>query len=109
MSSTPSPGFMLTIFYKAKDTARFDIDYYTKSHIPVTIDKWRPLGLINGYVVKVVGESEYSYYFNCTWKDQEHWEIAKAGKGDVEELKQDIKNFTDAWPTYTEGTVVDAW
>ncbi|ORY13376.1 hypothetical protein BCR34DRAFT_599918 [Clohesyomyces aquaticus] len=107
--TNPKPGFTLTVLYRLSESQTFDLDYYLSHHIPMTIGKWGPRGLINGYVTKTTGNSEFGYYFTATWKNEASWAKAQAAYEEMAEIMGDVKNVTSAEPIFVVGNVVGAW
>ncbi|KAF9769023.1 hypothetical protein IL306_013618 [Fusarium sp. DS 682] len=84
----------------------FDVDYYVNKHIPLA-EKEKPQGLVSGQVIKLGGDSPYQIYTILKWDSPASFQKASALE-ETKTIKDDMKNFTTAVPTYVIGETVAA-
>jgi uncharacterized protein (TIGR02118 family) len=93
---------MVTVMYPNQEGSRFDMDYYTGTHLPMVAERWGPLGLKGATIVKGLGGPEpgspatYQVMALVEFESGEAFEKAVATHG--EEIFADIPNFTDTQP-----------
>lgn len=66
---------------------------------------WGPQGLVSGQVIKLGGDSPYQIYTIITWDSLASFQKASASE-ESKQIKDDVKNFTTATPTYVIGETV---
>lgn len=79
--------------------ARFDIDYYLKTHMPLVKDRWGPHGLKSAQVLRGAAKPDgsapdYQMIALLTFGSLDDFKAA--GKAHGREVFADIANFTDA-------------
>jgi uncharacterized protein (TIGR02118 family) len=91
--------FVISVMYPP--SARFDLDYYLQTHMPLVRSRWNSLGLINATVLrgKGSGSGDPPVYpvialLNFERLEDFHSAVQQHGK----EVMGDIPNFTDAQP-----------
>jgi uncharacterized protein (TIGR02118 family) len=79
--------------------AKFDIDYYLKTHMPLVKDRWGPHGLKSAQVLRGAAKPDgsppdYQTIALLTFGSLDDFKAA--GKAHGREVFADIANFTDA-------------
>lgn len=100
---------MVTVMYPAGENARFDMDYYTKSHVPMVGDRWKACGLreakvLRGTGVPGGGPAPYSVMALLTFGSAQEFQRAVEQHGN--EVMGDIPNFTNVQPVIQINDVV---
>lgn len=104
MTSTAS------VLYPRQADAKFDMDYYLKTHMPLVEKHWKPLGLEKWQVVDfeatdAAGDAS-PYVVGCylTWTSKASQEAAAPSPGTAE-IMGDIPNFTNIKPILVSGAI----
>ena len=94
----------VTVMYPNEPGKKFDLDYYTGSHIPLVQRLLGPIGLVRGEVEKGVSGTDPNspppfvvighLYFNTT--EEVHAAFSTHGR----EIMGDIKNYTEIQPQF---------
>ncbi len=101
---------MVSVMYPNQAGSKFDMDYYTNTHLPLVAERWGPLGLKGATVVKGLAGPEpgspatYQVMALVEFETSEAFEKAVAAHG--EEIFGDIPNFTDTQPVVQINDVV---
>jgi uncharacterized protein (TIGR02118 family) len=79
--------------------AKFDVDYYLKTHMPLVKDRWGPHGLKSAQVLRGAAKPDgsppdYQTIALLTFGSLDDFKAA--GKAHGREVFADIANFTDA-------------
>lgn len=94
---------MLQVLYP--QDAKFDMDYYLSSHMPLVQKLWGPAGLKSWKVIKYPEDQPYSVQATLEWGDFE--DFVKASQGaQTAEILGDVKNFCDKDPILMPGQVL---
>ncbi|KAE8362744.1 hypothetical protein BDV27DRAFT_131007 [Aspergillus caelatus] len=99
----PSQRVVVQVIYPTSSTSKFSMDYYLNHHIPLVKSRWGHQGLQSWTVTAGVKDTGYDVQATMVWKDMEAFTNAK----DVDEVRADIKNFTDVTPYRWVGLLVD--
>lgn len=100
-----SKGAEVNVLYPAKEGAKFDLDYYLATHMPLVSKHWSGLGLKSWSVTKFGPESPYAISCHMVWESSEA--IQKALKEpSAAEIMADVENFASEKPTLIAGEVV---
>ncbi|KAJ4316993.1 hypothetical protein N0V84_007588 [Fusarium piperis] len=83
----------------------FDHDYYLKTHMPLVVESWGPLGLLSWEILNFPADAPYQVQATLKWKSVADFEAAAASPA-AEKVFGDIKNFTSAQPVLLKGDVV---
>lgn len=101
-----SSGLIVTFLYPRTSTSHFDLPYYLSHHIPTAKSLWEPLGMKTVYVSEMGdANAEYAVQATLIWTDRASWEQASSGPA-MQQLGDDVKNFTDVTPVLVVGTIV---
>ena len=85
--------------------AKFNMDYYMSTHMPLVQKKWGEFGLNSWKVVKFGDDAPYCVQATLEWGDVS--EFNKAANSDsAKEVLGDIPNFSDKDPVIMPGDVV---
>jgi uncharacterized protein (TIGR02118 family) len=88
---------LVSVMYPAG--AKFDVDYYLKTHMPLVKDRWGPHGLKSAQVLRGAAKPDgsppdYQTIALLTFGSLDDFKAA--GKAHGREVFADIANFTDA-------------
>jgi uncharacterized protein (TIGR02118 family) len=91
--------FVIGVMYPP--SAKFDLDYYLGTHIPLVHSRWDSLGLKNLSVLRGKGSPAgdsplYPVVALLSWESLDNFQAAVERHG--KEVMGDIPNFTDAKP-----------
>ncbi len=97
---------VVAVMYPNADGAKFDHDYYMRSHIPMVRRLWSPLGLQDLRVTRGIAGPDgagppYMAVAQLTFASMDTFKAAVAKHGD--EIFADIPKFTDAKPVMQFG------
>lgn len=96
---------VLNVVYPNDPSAKFDIDYYLKSHMPLVGKHWSSLGLTEWKIIQFSDSSApYRLQAILTWSDKAS--LDKALKEASAEVFGDVKNFTSVTPQTFSGEVI---
>jgi uncharacterized protein (TIGR02118 family) len=92
---------IVSVMYPATEGARFDMDYYLKTHVPLVGARWNPLGLREAKVLRGSsapggGAPKYSVIALLTFDSAQDFQRAVEQHG--KEVLGDIPNFTNVQP-----------
>lgn len=96
----------VTVLYPAKEGAKFDMDYYLKSHMPLVSQRWGPHGLKQWYVSDLrESKGTYSVQATLIWESGlDGFQKANAEHG--AEVMGDVANFSSEHPVIAVGGIV---
>ena len=97
----PSQAVVQFIYPKSA-ASTFNMEYYLNTHWPLVEKLWGPQGLLSWSVTTGGEEADYHVQAVVFW---ESLDVVK-NLTSVEEVMDDVRNFTDATPTRWVGTVV---
>ncbi|KAF1975123.1 hypothetical protein BU23DRAFT_552546 [Bimuria novae-zelandiae CBS 107.79] len=93
----------VSVLYPRK--AKFDMDYYLTSHMPLVKKSWSKYGL-EKYTVTQYDDPESPYSVGCLLEFNSLDSFKKAGAGpEAKEVFGDIPNFSDEQPSIIAGEV----
>lgn len=92
---------VIAVMYPSTERMRFDETYYMQSHIPLVLQRWQPLGLIDLQVLRGIpgldgATPTYTLMAFLTFGSMDQFKDAAAQHGT--EILADIPNFTDTTP-----------
>lgn len=92
---------VVSVLYPASPTARFDMDYYLKTHMPMVSARWKSSGLSDAKVLRGAaapggGAPAYSVIALLTFGSAEQFQRAIEQHG--EEIMGDVPKFTNLQP-----------
>lgn len=98
------------VIYPSDPDARFDMDYYLKTHMPLAAEQWKSFGLRDWKVVELGpgldGRSRpYSVATVMSWDSLDGLKAALASEA-FKVVVADVPNFTDLRPLFLTGDVV---
>ncbi|QIW97991.1 hypothetical protein AMS68_003509 [Peltaster fructicola] len=86
--------------------AKFDMDYYLQTHMPLVQKHWGPIGLKSWKITKI-GDADAPFIVQATLEWASMDEFKSASSGDTAKtVFGDIPNFCDKQPTVLTGSVV---
>ncbi|KAF2261862.1 hypothetical protein CC78DRAFT_535320 [Lojkania enalia] len=98
-------GTSTQVLYPRKEGATFDLDYYTKTHMPMVAKHWGKYGLKGWWVTKYNDDSPYVVGATMDWENSGC--VAEAMKdAGTPEIMADVKNFSSEMPVLVAGDVV---
>jgi len=101
--------FSVAVLYPNTEGAKFDLDYYTATHLPLVRRLLDPLGLRRLTYVEPItpgGPSPYRLVAQLHFDDADSAKKALSENG--AETQADIPNFTDIKPIFLMGEVHEA-
>jgi uncharacterized protein (TIGR02118 family) len=97
-------GAQVIVLYPRKDGAKFDLDYYHATHMPLVKDTWTQHGLQSFSIVQLAPDNQYSMAAILNFESQEH--LGKAmGDPATKKVMDDITNFSSEQPVIVAGNV----
>lgn len=97
-------GAQAIVLYPRKDGAKFDLDYYHSTHMPLAKTIWSPHGLKSFSVIQLGQDSQYSIAAIIDFESQEHMGKALADPK-TKEVMDDVPNFSSETPLFLSGNV----
>lgn len=95
----------VTVLYPRKDGAKFDMDYYLATHMPLVSKHWTKYGLKSYSVTQLSPDAPYSVQAAMEWENIGAFQ--KAGQGpEAKEIFADVANFSSETPILCAGEVV---
>ncbi|GFF99469.1 hypothetical protein IFM53868_10306 [Aspergillus udagawae] len=89
-----SQQVLVQVIYPTSAAPTFNMDYYLNNHIPLVKKRWGPQGLQSCIVTTGAKDAGYHVQAIMVWKDQASFENVTG----LEEVREDVKNFTDVAP-----------
>ncbi|KAJ9628136.1 uncharacterized protein PV06_05966 [Exophiala oligosperma] len=105
--------FHVQVLYPNDEGAKFDLDYYVKTHMPLVVEKWSKYGL-KGYNVTEYkpgpdgAKPKYSTSGTLIWDKPEDVQTAMGSGDDAAAIFGDIPNFSNVQPIILSGPIVDS-
>mgnify|MGYP004506117323 CR=1 FL=1 len=97
-------GTQVLVLYPRKDGAKFDLDYYHTTHMPLVKNTWTQHGLQSFSIVQFNPDNQYSFAAILNFESQEH--LGKAmGDPKTKEVMDDVQNFSSEQPVFVSGNV----
>ena len=100
----------VTVLYPNEQGKKFDLEYYTNSHIPMVQRLLGPMGLVRGELEKGVSGTDPNapppfvvvgnLYFNTT--EEVHAAFSAHGR----EIMGDVKNYTEIEPQFQISEII---
>ncbi|GAB7349215.1 hypothetical protein MBLNU459_g8379t2 [Dothideomycetes sp. NU459] len=85
--------------------AKFDMDYYLSTHMPLAQKHWAPLGMTSYKVLKFGDDQPYSVQATLEWPSVDAFVKATQAPA-TKEILGDVPNFSDKQPTIIPGEIV---
>lgn len=98
-------GATVTVLYPRKDGAKFDLDYYLATHMPLVDKHWKKHGLKSYSVTQLSPDAPYSVQATMEWESSEGFKGALGDAG-TKEIMGDVTNFSSESPVLVAGDVV---
>ena len=99
-----SNGAQVVVLYPRKDGAKFDLDYYHATHMPLVKKTWTQHGLKSFNVIQFSPENQYSIAAILDFESKEH--IGKAlAEPNTKEVMDEVPKFSSEQPTFLSGNV----
>lgn len=100
----------LTFLYPNDSQARYNMDYLIDKHMPMIQSHWEKSGLTSWAVTNFTPGPEgmppvYAFAANLVWDKKESLSAALGG-GDLEEIMDDVTNFSNKRPLILVGDTV---
>ena len=99
------PAATVTVLYPSGSDAKFDMDYYLSSHMPLAQKLWGKEGLKSWKVLKFGDDQPYSVQATLEFESVDDYSKAMASDG-TKEILADVPNFSNKSPTLMMGEVV---
>lgn len=99
-----SNGAQVIVLYPRKDDAKFDLDYYHATHMPLVKKSWSPHGLKQFSIVQLSQDNQYSIAAILDFESQEALGKAMAAP-ETKEVMDDVPNFSSEKPVIVAGNV----
>ncbi|CZT16803.1 uncharacterized protein RCC_02637 [Ramularia collo-cygni] len=96
-----APATVTVVYPKG---AKFNMDYYKSTHMPLVQKKWAPMGLTSWKVIKFSDDAEYCVQATLEFKDIQAFQAAASGE-EAKEVLGDVPNFSDKEPVILAGEV----
>ncbi|KAK3115254.1 hypothetical protein LTR53_005574 [Teratosphaeriaceae sp. CCFEE 6253] len=84
--------------------AKFNMDYYLSSHMPLVGKQLGPKGLTSWKVLDFGSEADFCVQATLEWESQKAFETA-AATPEMKEVLDDVPNFSDKSPMMLPGAV----
>jgi len=111
--TTHAGGAISTVLYANTPSFAFDMDYYTKTHMPLCMKIWGPHGLLSWQVMQcdmLADESRsrppFAVQAILQWSKLEDMEVLKAEKSKV--IFDDVKEYCNEDPVFMIGNQAGA-
>jgi len=97
-------GFTVTVVFPSDVDAKYDIDYYTKTHMPLIEKHWSKYGLQGWSVTKYVpgldgAPSPYAFGSEVFWSSEDGMKSAFRSP-EVAEIMDDVARFSNKRPIF---------
>jgi len=96
---------MATVTVLYPKGVKFNMDYYIKSHMPMVMKNWGPLGLQSWKVLSFGDGMPYAVQATLEFGSKEDFEKAGASP-EAKEVMGDVPNFSDKEPVLMLGDIV---
>ncbi|PPJ58264.1 hypothetical protein CBER1_07311 [Cercospora berteroae] len=84
--------------------AKFNMDYYKSTHMPLVQEKWGKFGLKSWKVLKFPDDAAYTVQATLEWDSISDFQNA-ATSPEAKEVLGDVPNFSDKEPVILAGEV----
>ncbi|CAK1354159.1 hypothetical protein CB0940_01943 [Cercospora beticola] len=84
--------------------AKFNMDYYKSTHMPLVQEKWGKHGLKSWKVIQFSNDSPYCVQATLEWDSLSDFQKA-GGSPEAKDVMADIPNFSDKEPVIMAGEV----
>jgi uncharacterized protein (TIGR02118 family) len=103
--------FHVNVLYPNDGDAKFDMDYYLKTHMPLVKSKWASFGLQGYQVIQAQpgpdgAKPQYSVLAVLIWEKGEDVAKALGDQDTTGPIMGDIPNFSNKQPIFVSGDVV---
>ncbi|KAL3481478.1 hypothetical protein BJX99DRAFT_253402 [Aspergillus californicus] len=103
-------SFTVTVVFPNDVDAKYDIDYYTKNHMPLIEKYWSKFGLKSWSVTKYIpgldgSPPAYSFGSEVCWESEQGMNQA-FGSPEAAEIMADVARFSNRPPTFLVGQVI---
>lgn len=100
----------VTVLYPNEDGAKFDMDYYLATHMPLVSENWQKYGLKGWEVIQFARGADgatplYQVQATLSWDSKEDFGKAMASE-EAKTVLGDISNFTNTQPVLIAGDVL---
>lgn len=99
----------VTVLYPSGDDAKFDLDYYLNTHMPLVSEHWAQYGLKGWEVIQFVKGADGAaplYQIQATLAFDTKEDFGKAmSSAEAKTVLGDIPNFTNTQPVLIAGDV----
>ncbi|KAF2212335.1 hypothetical protein CERZMDRAFT_112055 [Cercospora zeae-maydis SCOH1-5] len=95
-------GATVTVVYP--QGAKFNMDYYRSTHMPLVQEKWGKFGLKSWKVIKFGDDAAYCVQATLEWPSLADFQAA-ASAPEAKEVLGDVPNFSDKDPVILAGEV----
>ncbi|KAF1959361.1 hypothetical protein CC80DRAFT_440824 [Byssothecium circinans] len=89
------------VLYPSKEGAKFDLDYYTSTHMVLAEKTWKPHGLLS-WKVMTFAEGPYSVGAEVAFESLAAFQKAMQAP-DAKVVADDVKNFSSVEPVFVVG------
>ena len=102
----------ISVLYPAASDATFNMDYYTKTHMPLVMDTWGSEGMTGYKVVKMAGTATgdaapYTVLALLHFQSLQQFQTAAQGPN-AQKVMGDIPNFSNKEPVILIGEVTSS-
>ncbi|KAH7099089.1 hypothetical protein BKA62DRAFT_807323 [Auriculariales sp. MPI-PUGE-AT-0066] len=98
-------SFITYAAYPSTPGGRFDLNYYTATHMSIVSKHWKDQGLVSWDVTSFPTGGPYIALTTIVWKDAASAKKAMVPENGLQELVDDLPKFTDIKPVQFAGTV----
>lgn len=99
-----SNGAQVIVLYPRKDGAKFDLDYYHSTHMPLVKKSWSSLGLKSFTITQLSPDNQYSMAAILDFESQESIGKTMADPS-TKDVMGDVPNFSSEQPVIVAGNV----
>ncbi|KAF2281371.1 uncharacterized protein EI97DRAFT_429420 [Westerdykella ornata] len=108
-TTTATQKTIVTVLYPCKHDARFDLDYYLTTHMPLVKQHWQKHGLQSYRVVQMQADAPYSIMAQMEFASGEAFGMAVRDEEAMGEIRADVVRFSSEEPVIVRGEVVGGW
>lgn len=97
----------VTVLYPNEPDAKYDVDYYINSHMPLVGSTWKPFGMTSWSVIKYGpgpdgAEPKYAFAGILQWDSIENVRKSLAAP-EAAKVMQDVPNYSNKQPLFLIG------